>query len=75
MLSQSSAELVEHRKIEKDGEAVEEDEDDEYGVGKTVMKLNPREPSKEEMEEHEKTHLPFRSWSDVEAMRRPAEKP
>ena len=29
---------------------------------RSVKKLDPREPSKEEREEHEKTHLPFRNW-------------
>ena len=46
MRSQSSAEFVEHRKTEHDRQAVEEDEDEEYGVRKTVKKLNPREPRK-----------------------------
>ena len=46
MRSQSSAEPLQHRKTEKDGEACEEDED-EYGVRMTVKKFNPREPCKE----------------------------
>ena len=29
---------------------------------RTVKKLDSREPSIEAREEHEKTHLPFRSW-------------
>ena len=32
---------------------MEQDEDWEYGVRKTVKKLNPREPSKEERESRE----------------------
>ena len=46
MRSRSSAEFVEHRKTEHDRQAVKEDEDEEYGVRKTVKKLNPREPNK-----------------------------
>ena len=46
MRSQSSTEFVEHRKTEHDRQAVEEDEDEEYGVRKTVKKLNPRKPNK-----------------------------
>ena len=62
MRSQGSGELVRHHKTKQNREVVEEDEDEEYGVRKTVKKLDPREPSKEEREEHEKTHLPFRNW-------------
>ena len=47
--------LWKHRKTEKDGEAVEEDEDEEYGVRETVKQFNPREPSKEEREAREDT--------------------
>ena len=37
-------------------------EDEEFG-NRTVKKvLDPKEPTKEEREEHEKTHLPFRNW-------------
>ena len=61
MSGQGSGELVTHRKTETDGELVEDDEE-ECGVRKTVKKLDPREPSKEEREEHDKTHLPFRNW-------------
>ena len=72
---------MKHRKTELNKEDVEEDEDEEYGVERTVKKLDPREPSIEEREEHEKTHLPFRSWlvptlrEKGEARRRLAEKP
>ena len=62
MRSQGDGELVQHRKTDQNKEDVEEDEDEEYGVRRSVKKLDPREPSKEEREEHEKTHLPFRNW-------------
>ena len=62
MRSQRSGDPVKHRKTELIKEDVEEDEDEEYGVERTVKKLDPTEPSKEEREEDEKTHLPFRSW-------------
>ena len=52
---------MKHRKTELNQEDVEADEDEEYGVRKTVKKLDPREPSKER-EEHEKSHLLFRNW-------------
>ena len=32
------------------------------GVRKTVKMLDPKEPSKEEREDHEKLHIPFRNW-------------
>ena len=38
------------------------EEEEEYGLRKTERKQDPREPSAEERIEHEKTHLPFRSW-------------
>ena len=60
MRSQGDGELVQHRKTDQNKEDV--DEDEEYGVRRSVKKLDPREPSKEEREEHEKTHLPFRNW-------------
>ena len=62
MRSQGDEELVQHRKTDQNKEDVDEDEDEEYGVRRSVKKLDPREPSKEEREEHEKTHLPFRNW-------------
>ena len=39
------------------------EDEEEYGMRKTVKRQDPKEPTKEEMEEHEKTHMPFRSWS------------
>ena len=62
MRSQGDGELVQHRKTDQNKEDVDEDEDEECGVRRSVKKLDPREPSKEEREEHEKTHLPFRNW-------------
>ena len=38
------------------------EEEEEYGVRRTIKRQDPKEPSKEEREEHEKTHIPFRSW-------------
>ena len=45
-------------------EDVEKDEEDKEEFGMRQMKRvqDPRTPSKEEREDHEKTHLPFRSW-------------
>ena len=34
----------------------------EGGSRKTKKMNDPKQPSKEEFEEHAKTHLPFRSW-------------
>ena len=38
------------------------DEWEEFGNRKVVRKHDPRQPSLQEKEEHEMTHLPFRSW-------------
>ena len=38
------------------------DEQEEFGSGKVVRKHVFRQPSEQEREEHERTHLPFRSW-------------
>ena len=62
MRSQGDGELVQHRKTDQNKEDVDEDEDDEYGVRRSVKNLDPREPSIEAREEHEKTHLPCRNW-------------
>ena len=40
----------------------ESDEWEEFGNRKIVRKHDPRQPSQQEKEEHEMTHLPFRSW-------------
>ena len=50
MRSQRSGEPLKYRETELNKEDVEEDEDEGYGVRKTVKKLDPREPSKEERE-------------------------
>ena len=39
-----------------------EEEEGESGMRRVVKKLDPRQPSKEEIEKHEKAHLPFRNW-------------
>ena len=41
---------------------MEMNEEGECGVRKPMKKKGPSEPSREEREEHEKVHLPFRSW-------------
>ena len=38
------------------------DEQEELGSRKVVRKHDLRQPSQQEREEHEMTHLPFRSW-------------
>ena len=40
----------------------EPDEWEEFGNRKVVRKHDPRQPSQQEKEEHEMTHIPFRSW-------------
>ena len=37
-------------------------EEEEFGTRKPMRKGNPREPTKEEKEDHEKLHIPFKSW-------------
>ena len=43
-------------------------EDDEQGLGeqeearKPMIRRAPREPTKQEIDDHDATHLPFRSW-------------
>ena len=44
------------------GGGEEEEEGEEYGVRRPTKKLDPKEPTREEREEHEKTHVPFRNW-------------
>ena len=48
--SRTLQESVKHRQTELNKEDVEEVEDEEYGVRKTVKKLDPREASKGERE-------------------------
>ena len=38
------------------------DDEEEYGERRPRKKLYPREPSQEERQEHEMTHVPFRNW-------------
>ena len=40
----------------------EPDKREEFGNRRVARKYDPREPSQQEKEEHEMTHLPFRSW-------------
>ena len=42
--------------------ATEEEGEEEYGRRRPMRKMSPREPTKEEREEHEKMHVPFRNW-------------
>ena len=51
-----NSKMGQHHKTE------EREEEEEYGLRKMERKQDPREPSAEERLEHEKTHLPFRSW-------------
>ena len=37
-------------------------EEEEYGVRRTIKRQDPKEPSREEREEHEKTHIPCKSF-------------
>jgi hypothetical protein len=41
---------------------LEEEDKEEFGIRRPMRKADPREPSKEEREDHEKTHIPFRNW-------------
>ena len=48
--------------VEEAGGREESDEWEEFENRKVVRKHDPRQPSQQEKEEHEMTHLPFRSW-------------
>ena len=39
----------------------EEAGEEEFGKRAPVKKASPREPSRQEREEHDKTHIPFRN--------------
>ena len=56
--------LLKHRKTEDDEDegGMVDGKVEEFGMRRPQRKAGPREPTKEEKEEHEKTHLPFRSW-------------
>ena len=43
-------------------EGKDEEQKEEFGMRQVKKVQDPRMPTKEEQEEHEKTHLPFRSW-------------
>ena len=61
MSRSSASEAKQHCKTEdRLGEEVAVEE--EYGKRDAVKRRDPREPTKEEKEDHEKTHMPFRSW-------------
>ena len=50
-----------HEEVEM--EKVESEEDDEVNAGRTSKgQKPPKEPTKAEREEHERTHSPYRSW-------------
>jgi hypothetical protein len=44
------------------GLEVHAEEELDMGMRRTAKMNDPKEPKKQEREEHEKTHLPFRSW-------------
>ena len=56
--------MEEKREAEQDEREVEAEEEDSEEAGKrNVLKMmNPRRPSQDEVDEHEITHIPFRSW-------------
>ena len=43
-------------------EEEEEDQEVEHGMRRTVKKLDPKTPSRGEVDEHNMTHIPFRNW-------------
>ena len=59
--------MEEKREAEQDeGEVEAEEEDSEEAGKRNVLKMMiPRRPSQDEVDEHEKTHIPFRSWCSV----------
>jgi hypothetical protein len=46
----------------KEGEEVELSSEDEAGERRTKKLLDPRKPNQEAIDEHERTHLPYRNW-------------
>ena len=52
----------EERSDDDEGDTGEEDEVEEARVAKG--KRSPKDPTKKEREEHELTHMPFRSWCE-----------
>ena len=47
------------------GASDEEEIDEKPGFRSTIKMADPKKPSKEEVEEHWKTHLPYRNWCEV----------
>jgi hypothetical protein len=47
---------------EEDKEEGEEEEDAQRGMRRPQKMIDPKLPSRAEVDEHEKTHLPFRNW-------------
>ena len=47
------------RKTEEDEE---EEDEGENGIRKPKKRKDPKEPTEAERQEHEMTHIPFRSW-------------
>ena len=57
--------IVRHCKTDENGGKVEEGieaEVEEYGIRRPMKKTGPREPTREEKEDHETLHIPFRDW-------------
>jgi len=50
------------RDLDDKSDEDDEDEDAEKGKRKQEKMQDPKKPSREEVEEHEKVHLPYRSW-------------
>ena len=46
----------------EDEAGAEEDDDTESGMRSTLRMLDPMKPSPAEVDEHNKTHLPYRNW-------------
>ena len=59
----------------KPTEAEDEIEDDEVTAAPIVVARDPGDPSKEEIEIHNATHLPHRSWCSVCILARGEEDP
>jgi hypothetical protein len=53
---------VEEQCGSKEGEEVELSSEDEAGERRTKKLPDPRKPNQEAIDEHERTHLPYRNW-------------
>lgn len=62
MRNGSSRDHLKGRKTESEAEREDEEDEEEHGERKPMWKSSPKEPTKEEKEDHNKTHLPFRNW-------------